>query len=73
MIIKHVESTNLKVVMFDPSKNVLFVIFNEGSMYKYKNVTEKEFDSLFDKKKKKTVGELFFSKIRTSKEYEIVY
>lgn len=72
MEIKAVDSTNVKTMMFDKKTNMLYVIFQNKTLYKYKNVTEKEFLNLF-KNKKNTVGELFYSNIREKKSYEIIY
>ncbi|MGL4209938.1 MAG: KTSC domain-containing protein [Cetobacterium somerae] len=72
MVIKSIESSNLKTMMYDKNQNILYVIFNEGSMYLYRNVTEKEFNKLFNNKKN-TIGELFYSNIREVKPCKKIY
>jgi hypothetical protein len=57
--------------MFEEHTESLYVVFQEkDALYKYSNVSKKEFETLFGNKKK-SVGELFYSNIRNVKSYEV--
>lgn len=68
IVMKRVDSSQIRSVGYDPQKNILYIEFTNGTVYKYIDVPIGDFNALC--MLTMSVGKYFYAEIKGKYEYE---